>query len=221
LQLHNALDNALGFAVRKLLLFIAALYVGNSSSAAEPCTKASSQWAHVHEEHVSLATTPEEKSAQILDLTLGDSVCVLETRRVGATEWVYVLTQYKRSRIGQIRGWTSPEFITYKNRLKHHVGLARQQVSVEIGDYFATYHVAEDGSFKVYQSVSEHKCKKGEAPNEYGACEDFEWVQGNFYGNGILAIAVSKKYGALDVFKLLSGGKLCAWQHGEPPPNCR
>ena len=120
-----------------------------------------------------------------------------------------------------MQGWLPKQSIINRDKMVRHKNVLAQTVGVTIGDYFAEYIVKPGGAFKVVQVVSEHKCRKKEIPNEYGACEDWATVRGYFYGSGQLAVARSKQYGEMDVFKLRGDGTLCPWQYGDVPDKCR
>ena len=219
--LQRGTTRTLGSAMTKYILISAALWVCNAVGANVNCFKENTKHsAYVIDQTLSLLSEAGIEHSRISEITLGDRVCVLRSKRIGATEWGFVQTYYLNNHGESLRGWVPTAAIAYKNQLKRLKDVDEQKVEVEIGDYFVQYHISRGGSFKVFQAVAEHKCKKGEVPNEYGACEDFEWVRGYLFGKGMLAIAMSPKYGEIDVFKLLGNRRLCPWQLGSPPSNC-
>ena len=177
--------------------------------------------AFVSVELVDLLATADERNSKISSFSLGDRTCALTETTINGRDWVFVQGYWLTKDRTQLQGWLPKESIAYRNQLSLHKNVRAQSVDVGIGDYSAQDNVKTGGGFEVVKVVSEHKCKKGEIPNEYGACEDLALVRGHFYGRGRLAIAISSKYGESDVFKLLDDGTLCPWQYGHPPDSCR
>jgi hypothetical protein len=135
----------------------------------------------------------------------------------------FVRSYSRRSNHEPEQGWLPIESIVYKHEMLRHERVRAQTAIVSVGDYIASYEVDAAGSFKVWQVVSDHTCRKNEVPNEYGACEEFGIVRGAFYGRGHFAISKSKSDGLAegDVFRLLEDGTLCPKYSDDAPLKCQ
>ncbi|MYN05137.1 hypothetical protein GTP41_23860 [Pseudoduganella sp. DS3] len=203
-------------------LWIALGFASQAWAADVDCFRARSDGAaFIAVDSPELLATAADRSSKTTSVSFGDRTCVLSVATVNGEKWVFVRGYWIGIDRRPLQGWLPLDVIAYRNKLVRHQNVRVQAVDVEIGDYFAQYAVKKGGAFTVHQSVSEHKCRKSEIPNEYGACEDVVTVHGYFYGKGRLAIAVSEKYGEFDIFKLASDGTLCPWQYGNPPDACR
>lgn len=147
----------------------------------------------------------------------GERVCVLaELASTDGRRWALV------SEVGRggSLGWMPREHLALQTELTPAQGVRAQTVSVEIGDYLGEYRVAAGGAFATRQVVSEHRCRRGERPNEYGACEDSAELRGTIKHCGTLAIAMTRDGKDLDRFRMTKGGGLCPWQYGQQPAAC-
>lgn len=207
----------------KVFLFWIALALASQAGAVDvDCFRARNNGAaFIAVDSPKLLAVAADRSSNMTAVSFGDRTCVLTVATINGEEWVFVRGYWIDIDHRPLQGWLPLEAIVYRNRLVRHQSVRPQAVDVEIGDYFAQYKVKKGGAFKVQQAVSEHKCRKTEIPNEYGVCEDVVTVHGYFYGKGMLAIAVSEKYGEIDIFRLAGDGTLCPWQYGNPPDGCR
>lgn len=177
--------------------------------------------AYIHVDSPSLLANPGEPRSHVTQVSFGDRVCALTVKVVNGNDWVFVRGDWRDGNKLPIQGWLPKQAIIYRDKMVRHKTVRAQTVEVNIGDYFANYIVKPGGAFRVVQVVSEHKCRKNELPNEYGACEDWATVRGYFYGSGQLAVASSRRYGEADIFKLREDGTLCPWQYGDMPEKSR
>lgn len=206
---------------RFFLLFV--LAISTSVGAVEiDCFRTNSAGAaYVIAESEELLTTPGEASSKITSFSFGDRTCALAVTSINRQNWVLVRGYWIDQDDKPMQGWLPLQSIAYRNAMLRSRNVRAQKVDVDIGDYFAEYIIKSGGAYSVVEAVSEHKCRKNEAPNEYGACEDFATVRGHIYGVGNFAVARSEKYGDSDVFKLREDGMLCPWQYGHMPEGCR
>jgi hypothetical protein len=179
------------------------------------------RYVYVRVETAEVLAQPTPGASKVAALTLGAGTCVLTSSGDGETAWVFVRGYWMQRNREPVQGWLPRSAVAYTKELKRLTQVRAQKVSVDIGDYYAEYDIQEGGTFSVGQVVSDHRCKKREVANEYGACEDRAVVRGEIMGSGILALSVSTRLGADDVFKLRSDGILCPWQYGSPPESCR
>jgi hypothetical protein len=177
--------------------------------------------AYVSVDSPDLLATANVQTSKITSVSFGDRACVLAITLANGQEWALVQGYWIGENHRRLRGWLPVDSLLYRDEMARHHHVRPQTVSVEIGDYAAQYKVQSGGAFTVQQVVSEHKCRKNDVPNEFGTCEDVATVQGYFYGRGNLAIAVSRKHGEFDIFKLNEDGTLCPWQYGNMPENRR
>ena len=207
----------------KVFIFWIALALASQAGAVEvDCFRAKNDGAaFIAVDSTELLAVAADRSSNMTPVSLGDRACVLTVATVHGEKWVFVRGHWGDIDNRPLQGWLPLDAIVYRNKLIRHTNVRVQAVDVEIGDYFAQYTVKKGGAFEVQQAVSEHKCRKSEIPNEYGACEDVVVVRGYFYGKGMLAIAISEKYGEFDILKLAGDGTLCPWQYGNPPDGCR
>jgi hypothetical protein len=134
--------------------------------------------AYIQVDSPTLLANPGEPTSHITQVSFGDRVCALTVQVVNEKEWVLVRGYWRDSNGLPIQGWLPKQSIIYRDKMVRHKNVRAQTVEVNIGDYFAEYIVKPGGAFTVVEAVSEHKCRKNEVPNEYGACEDLSTVRG-------------------------------------------
>jgi hypothetical protein len=210
------------FKANWVILFILWGFTAHACSADIDCfATGSTGAAYVSTDSPDLLATANVHTSKITSVSFGDRTCVLAVAVVDRQEWALVQGYWIDLNHRALQGWLPLGSLVYRNKMVHHQHVGTQTVDVEIGDYTAQYKVQSGGAFTVQQVVSEHKCRKTEVPNEFGACEDVATVVGYFYGRGKLAVAISKELGELDIFKLNEDGRLCPWQYGDMPDICR
>lgn len=170
-----------------------------------------------------LLAVPDDRTSTISRVSFGDRTCVLATKDIAGKRWVLVGGYVRRSKDERIIGWLPVESIVYRTKMSRQRNIRAQIVEVNMGDYFAEYHVRRGGAFEVSQVISEHSCRKNEVPNEYGACEVLGIVRGHFYGQGNFVVAQSAQGDDSpgDIFKRLHNGILCSLHDGVLPEACQ
>ena len=148
-------------------------------------------------------------TTSLLSLGFGSRLCALAVRSLAGERWAYVQQPDAPANLEPVHGWVPAASIVLRSDLRRLRALPPQRVQVEIGDYAAEYTIKRGGVFEVFQVRSEHPCRQGEIPNEYGACEDpATLVRGEVRGYGALAIAVDDTdYTDMDVFILTPAKK--------------
>jgi hypothetical protein len=158
-----------------------------------------------------LRPSPDAESSFNWSIELGQQVCAIGTSQAGWQSWIYVQTSYMEAPGRPYRGWLSRDSLAYLADFKPFESAPIGSVEVEIGDYFASYELAAKGQFRVWQAVGEHKCRKGEHPDEFGACNDYAYLKGRLFRNGSLVLPITTAGGhVLDVLQIKSRGCLCS-----------
>lgn len=162
---------------------------------------------------VTLKDKPSDAAKDVINMQVGDVVCILKKRKIHSAEWVFVLTQYiDDARIyprKHISGWLPSKMVARLNDFKRLTSWKAGVIDVEQGDYFGTYVISGDATFSTNVS-DEHKCKLGEPPNEYGACEHQVPVRGWLIRKGKLIFAQSNDGAIHEKFYVNDQAELCS-----------
>lgn len=204
------------------IFFLLMLILPLQSKAAEVnCLKPSrAAIAYAAESDVPLTLKPSSKSEEILKLMLGDDMCVISKTQSEGENWSYVQTRYSESPGKRIRGWVADRTLAYLAAFKPLRNPPVGTMEVAIGDYFATYEIRSNGTFRVWQAVNEHKCRKDEHPDEYGACNDYAYIRGHLYQNKSIVLPIpTKDHLGMDVLYIKAGSCLCSVHNDEDNDN--